>query len=90
MGYIHFRANGTMEPIVIDGRGVGSYDARDAIEAENFFSLLGGEPRAATPRPPVPYRYLPLPTVTYRYIPLHTVTYRRANPPLASSCSPTA
>ena len=24
MGYIHFRANGTMEPIVIDGRGEGT------------------------------------------------------------------
>ena len=41
MCYIHFRANGTMEPCVIDGTGVGTYNAagRAVIEAENFFRL---------------------------------------------------
>eukprot|EP01052_Picozoa_sp_SAG31_P021511 SAG31_NODE_1668_length_7576_cov_1.630467_5_plen_275_part_00 len=37
---IHFRANGTMEPCVIDTQGVNSHDlSRKGIEAENFFSL---------------------------------------------------
>ena len=42
IGYLHFRANGSMEPITINATGVGSYDARHPIEAENFFSLVGG------------------------------------------------
>eukprot|EP01047_Picozoa_sp_COSAG01_P001581 COSAG01_NODE_36_length_34092_cov_26.350032_34_plen_126_part_00 len=39
--YIHYRANGTMEPCVIDKTGVGQYDAAQPIEAENFFRLQG-------------------------------------------------
>ena len=42
MGYIHFRANGTMEPMVIDAAGVSTYDARFHIEAERFFAASDG------------------------------------------------
>ena len=42
MGYVHYRHNGTMEPMVINATGVAEYDARSPIEAENFFSLKGG------------------------------------------------
>lgn len=42
MGYIHYRSNGTMEPMIVNRTGVGSYDARAWIEAENFFALDGG------------------------------------------------
>ena len=42
MGYIHFRANGSMQPMEIDGAGVGSHDARRWIEAERFFSGSDG------------------------------------------------
>lgn len=43
MCYIHFRADGTMEPCVIDGVGVGTYDVSNGrrVEAENFFALAG-------------------------------------------------
>ena len=42
--YVHYRANGEIEPVVIDEVGVGEYDAAGAtsIQAENFFSLRGG------------------------------------------------
>lgn len=45
--YIHFRADGTMEPCTIDATGVGQYDggAGKAIEAENFFELTGSNAR---------------------------------------------
>jgi hypothetical protein len=41
--YIHFRANGTMESCVINAQGVNTHDLALGIEAENFFSLEGGE-----------------------------------------------
>lgn len=43
MCYIHFRADGTMEPCVIDGVGVGTYDVSYGrrVEAENFFTMTG-------------------------------------------------
>merc|ERR1712176_1495813 len=43
MCYIHFRADGTMEPCVVDGVGVGTYDVSEGrvVEAENFFELTG-------------------------------------------------
>jgi hypothetical protein len=41
--YIHFRANGTMEPCVINAQGVNQHDltAGRTIEAEEFFSMEG-------------------------------------------------
>ena len=42
MGYVHYRSDGSIAPIVIDGVGVGEYDGRGArIEAENFFRASG-------------------------------------------------
>ena len=41
MCYIHYRSNGTMEPCVVNETGVGQYDARNRIEAENFFRATG-------------------------------------------------
>ena len=42
--YIHFRANGTMESCVVNAQGVNSHDlALGPIEAEEFFSLEGGD-----------------------------------------------
>eukprot|EP00658_Telonema_sp_P-2_P073853 TRINITY_DN62994_c0_g1_i1.p1 TRINITY_DN62994_c0_g1~~TRINITY_DN62994_c0_g1_i1.p1 ORF type:complete len:223 (-),score=46.79 TRINITY_DN62994_c0_g1_i1:137-805(-) len=37
MGYIHFRADGTMAPIQINATGVGRYSAAERIQAENYF-----------------------------------------------------
>ena len=38
--YIHYRADGSMEPVAIDAVGIGEYDAAAGpIEAENFFKL---------------------------------------------------
>lgn len=45
MCYIHFRSDGTMEPCTIDAVGVGTYDGRSLIEAENFFSIEGNGTR---------------------------------------------
>lgn len=40
--YIHYRANGTIAPVVIDAVGIGQYDgSRGRIEAENFFEMIG-------------------------------------------------
>ena len=42
--YIHFRANGTMESCVVNAQGVNSHNLTlGPIEAENFFSLEGGD-----------------------------------------------
>jgi hypothetical protein len=43
MCYIHYRSNGTMEPCIVDAVGVGTYDGRRLIEAENFFSIEGAQ-----------------------------------------------
>jgi len=41
--YVHYRADGSIEPVVIDEVGVGEYAAAAApIQAENFFSLRDG------------------------------------------------
>jgi hypothetical protein len=37
MSYVHFRDNGEIEPIYINRIGVGEYDARDVIQAEDYF-----------------------------------------------------
>ena len=38
ISYVHYRANGEIEPIYLDETGVGQYDAsRPRIEAENYF-----------------------------------------------------
>lgn len=37
ISYVHFRDNGEIEPIYINRLGVGQYDARGVIEAENYF-----------------------------------------------------
>ena len=38
-GYVHYFANGSIAPVVVNARGVGSYDASRgaAIQAENYF-----------------------------------------------------
>ena len=46
MCYVHFRANGTMEPCVIDAKGVATYDNNQPIQAENFFILTNRTRRA--------------------------------------------
>ncbi|MEY4387448.1 MAG: hypothetical protein RLY20_2731 [Verrucomicrobiota bacterium] len=38
ISYVHYRANGEIAPIRVDGVGVGEYRASDRIEAENFFT----------------------------------------------------
>jgi len=41
--YVHFRNNGSIAPLAIDGTGVGEYDAASGpIQAENYFKLKGG------------------------------------------------
>lgn len=48
ISYVHYKANGEMSPIWVDGIGVGEYDAsKGVIEAENYFSALGTEKREA-------------------------------------------
>lgn len=37
MSYVHFRDDGEIEPIYINRMGVGEYDARNAIQAANYF-----------------------------------------------------
>ena len=39
--YVHYNDNGTIAPVVIDGSGIGQYDARHSIEAETFFAIDG-------------------------------------------------
>jgi len=39
MTYIHYLDNGEIAPVYLDTVGVGQYDARKPIEAENFFKL---------------------------------------------------
>lgn len=40
--YIHYRANGTIAPVVIDAVGIGQYSGSSGrIEAENFFEMIG-------------------------------------------------
>ena len=41
ISYVHFRDNGEMAPIRIDRIGVGQYDAKSSIEAEDFFGSEG-------------------------------------------------
>lgn len=42
ISYVHYLDNGDIAPIYLDDIGVGRYDATKRIEAENYFSLLGG------------------------------------------------
>lgn len=37
ISYVHFRDNGEIDPIYINRIGVGEYDARDTIQAEDYF-----------------------------------------------------
>ncbi|WP_241664767.1 family 43 glycosylhydrolase [Seonamhaeicola maritimus] len=37
ISYVHYKDNGEMETIRVDGNGVGNYDANDSIEAEDYF-----------------------------------------------------
>ena len=39
--YVHYQSDGAIAPVVINATGVGAYDARHYLEAENFFSLRG-------------------------------------------------
>jgi hypothetical protein len=41
ISYVHYRDDGTIAPIRVDGIGVGTYDGSAAIEAENFFAVEG-------------------------------------------------
>ena len=42
VGYVHYRANGTIAPVVINAVGVGTYDAAlGRIEAEDYFRREG-------------------------------------------------
>jgi hypothetical protein len=43
ISYIHYRADGTITPIRVNGIGVGEYDASGPIEAEEFFYARGAE-----------------------------------------------
>ena len=47
-GYVHYRENGTIAPVVINSQGVGGYDlratwpeSRGEIQAENYFRIVG-------------------------------------------------
>jgi hypothetical protein len=48
IGYVHFFANGSLAPVVIDGTGVGEYDGA-LVEAENFMVLAGAARKAHAP-----------------------------------------
>ncbi|WP_248722392.1 family 43 glycosylhydrolase [Seonamhaeicola sp. ML3] len=41
ISYVHYKANGEMATIHVDGVGVGNYDANGFIEAENYFKANG-------------------------------------------------
>jgi arabinoxylan arabinofuranohydrolase len=41
--YLHYKANGEIAPVKIDKLGVGRYDARETIQAENYFSMTNAE-----------------------------------------------
>lgn len=44
ISYVHFKDNGEMAPIRVDGVGVGQYDASQGdIEAEDYFNISGFE-----------------------------------------------
>lgn len=46
ISYVHYRDNGEIEPVSITSVGVGRYDAaRGPVEAEDYFSLEGGDTR---------------------------------------------
>jgi hypothetical protein len=48
IGYVHFLANGTIAPVVIDATGVGEYDGA-RVEAENFMALAGAARKVHAP-----------------------------------------
>lgn len=41
ISYIHYKSNGEMETIRVDGIGVGNYNANSSIEAEDYFKSDG-------------------------------------------------
>lgn len=41
MGYVHYKDNGDIAPVRIDRTGVGQYDAKGEIEAEDWFKSEG-------------------------------------------------
>jgi hypothetical protein len=46
LGYLNYRDNGTIAPVVIDAQGVNSHNATHAIQAENFQTI--SEPAGAS------------------------------------------
>lgn len=48
VGYVHYFSNNSIAPVVIDGTGVGEYDAAH-IEAENFMELRGAAKKQHLP-----------------------------------------
>jgi len=43
ISYVHYKSNGEMALIHVDGIGVGEYDAHQIIQAENYFASSGVE-----------------------------------------------
>lgn len=43
--YVHYREDGSIEPLVVNKQGVGSHDATSPVRAENFFALELGSKR---------------------------------------------
>ncbi len=41
ISYVYYRANGEIAPLRLDRTGVGTYDARGPIEAEDYFEIIG-------------------------------------------------
>ncbi len=41
VSYVHFRNNSEIEPVFLNTIGVGQYDAKDGIDAANYFSGIG-------------------------------------------------
>lgn len=48
ISYVHYKENGEMETIRVDGVGVANYDANHKIEAEDYFKAEGLQKQATT------------------------------------------
>ena len=44
ISYVHYRADGEIAPLRLDKTGVGAYDARGLIEAEDYFAIRNAKP----------------------------------------------
>lgn len=42
ISYVHYKNNGEIAPIRVDGTGVANYDAKAGMQAEDFFTISGG------------------------------------------------